>query len=281
MSDRHISGSTRVAAVIGSPVRHSLSPTLHNAAFSAGGLDWRFVAFDVAAGRAMAAVAAMQLLGIGGLAVTMPHKADVATAVDELDPAAAALASVNTVVLRADGSTFGASTDGDGFVNALASDGFEVDGKRVVLLGAGAAARSIVDALGRAGAATISIVNRTTATAAAAARLSAGAHVGSLADVETADLVVNTTPVGMAGQPNSASLPLPESLLRPDLAVADIVYHPLSTPLLLAARAVGAPTFDGLGMLIHQAALQQQLWTGVTPDVRVLREAAMVELGTR
>lgn len=281
MSDSDISGNTRVAAVIGSPVRHSLSPALHNAAFAASGLDWRFVAFEVAAGRAQAAVAAMQLLGIGGLAVTMPHKADVAAVVDELDPAAVALASVNTVVLRPDGSTFGASTDGDGFVNALAAEDFAVAGKRVVLLGAGAAARSIIDALGRAGATAISILNRTAETAAEAARLAAVAHVGALTDVEEADLLVNTTPMGMAGQSESASLPLPASLLRTDLAVADIVYHPLDTPLLQAARAVGAHAFDGLGMLIHQAALQQHMWTGVTPDVRVLREAAMVELRDR
>ena len=107
-----ITGTTRLAAVIGSPVRHSLSPALHNAAFDAAGLDWRMVAFEVAPGDGAAAVAAMRTLGIGGLAVTTPHKADVAAAVDEVDPAASTLRSVNTVVLRDDGSTLGASTDG-------------------------------------------------------------------------------------------------------------------------------------------------------------------------
>jgi shikimate dehydrogenase len=269
-----ISASTRLAAVIGSPVRHSLSPALHNAAFGAAGLDWRFVAFEVAPGHGAGAVAAMRTLGIGGLAVTMPHKADVAAAVDELDPAAAALRSVNTVVLRPDGSTFGASTDGAGFVEWVAERGFELAGARVAVLGAGAAGRSIVDALDRAGAVEIVIVNRSVAAAEAASALSATARVGSPADVATATLVVNTTSVGMG----TDELPLDPALLRPDLTVADIVYHPLDTALLRAARAVGARTIDGLGMLVHQAVLQQELWTGRRPDPAVLRSAAESEL---
>ena len=276
-----ISGATRVAGVIGSPVRHSLSPALHNAAFEAGGLDWRFVAFVVAPGQGAAAVAAMRALGIGGLAVTMPHKADVAAAVDELDPAAAALGSVNTVLLRSDGSTYGTSTDGRGFVDALAADGLMVAGKRIAVLGAGGAARSIVDALGRSGAADIAIVNRSVGTATAAATLAASARVGSLDDISAADLLVNTTPVGMGATKHERELPVDANFLRPDLAVADIVYHPLVTPLLRAAAEAGARAFDGLGMLVHQAALQQQLWTGIAPDASVLRRAALAELTAR
>ena len=109
-------GATQLTAVIGSPVRHSLSPTLHNAAFEAADRDWVMLAFEVARGSGAAAVDAMRTLGVRGLAVTMPHKSDVAAAVDVVDPAAAALGSVNTVVLRDDGTTFGASTDGAGFV---------------------------------------------------------------------------------------------------------------------------------------------------------------------
>lgn len=278
---RQITGLTRVAAVIGSPVQHSLSPALHNAAFAASGLDWRFLAFEVAPGEGRAAVAAMQTLGISGLAVTMPHKADVAQAVDELDPASRSLRSVNTVLLRPDGTTYGVSTDGAGFVNSLAAAGFQVAGKHVVVLGAGAAARSIIDALGRAGASDIAIVNRTAQAAADATQLATAARVGSPADAATAHLLVNTTPVGMGSGVQDATLPVAVTLLRPNLAVADIVYHPLDTPLLRAAGAVGAATFDGLGMLVHQAALQQRLWTGITPDVNVLRAAALAELGVR
>lgn len=272
-----ITGTTRLAAVIGHPVRHSLSPALHNAAFDAGGLDWRLVAFDVAPGGAAEAIAAMRVLGIGGFAVTMPHKGDAAASVDEVDEAAAALGSVNSVVLREDGSTFGASTDGPGFVDSLTAAGVALHGSRVVMLGAGGAARSIVDALGRSGVADIAVVNRTEANAVAVSRLAEQARVGAAHDVSSADLLVNTTSIGMG----SGDLPLDPALLHDRLTVADIVYHPRRTALLAAAEAVGAATIDGLGMLVHQAVRQQQLWTGVRPDPSVMHAAAEAELARR
>ena len=272
-----ISGATRLAAVIGSPVRHSLSPAMHNAAFAASGLDWRFVAFDVAPGAVADAVAAMRSLGIGGYAVTMPLKEAIVAVVDAVDPAAEALRSVNTVVLRDDGSTFGVSTDGAGFVDSLRDAGFDVDWRRVVVLGAGGAARSIVDALGRAGAGDIAVVNRTPSRAAAAAVLADAARVGTWDDLADADLLVNSTSVGMGADRS----PVDPALLRPGLVVADNVYHPVDTALLRAARAAGAETIDGLGMLVHQAIRQQQLWTGVRPDPAVLRGAAEHELACR
>ncbi len=272
-----ISGSTRLAAVIGSPVAHSLSPAIHNAAFAASGLDWRFVAFEVAPGHAIAAVTAMKTLGISGLAVTAPHKRDAAIAVDEVDAAGRALESVNTVVLRADGSTFGASTDGAGFVDSVRAAGIDLIGLRVAVLGAGGAARSVVDALGRAGVVDIAIINRTRSPAVVAAALSDVARVGSTDDIEGANLLVNTTSVGMGTDES----PLDGAHLRSGLVVADIVYHPLETALLRAAREAGSPTLDGLGMLIHQAVLQQQLWTGVRPDPDVMRAAATAELERR
>lgn len=272
---RSIGPTTQLAAVIGSPVAHSLSPALHNAAFEAADLDWRFVAFDVAPGSAASAVDAMRTLGIRGLAVTMPHKEDVAAAVDRLAPSAAALRSVNTVVLDADGGTIGFSTDGDGFIGSLAAAGVALTGARVVVLGAGGAARSIIDALGRAGAADVAVVNRTPSAAESAAELVSAARVGTLDDVTLADVLVNATSIGMG----TDQLPVPAELLRLELIVADIVYHPLETAFLRAARAIGAPVIDGLGMLVHQAALQQQHWTGVLPDVEPLRRAAIAELG--
>lgn len=272
-----ISGATRLAAVIGSPVGHSLSPALHNAAFAASGLDWRFVAFDVAAGRGGEAIAAMRTLGLGGLAVTMPHKADVATAVDELDPTAATLASVNTVVLREDGSTYGTSTDGLGFVDSLDAAGVPVSGARFLVLGAGGAGRAIIAALGREGVADIAVVNRTASAAEAAAALTAVARVGSLDDLARAEVLVNTTSIGMG----SDECPIDPSALHGGLAVADIVYHPLETALLRAARDRGATTVDGLGMLVHQAVRQQELWTGTMPDAAAMRAAAERELRDR
>ena len=269
-----ITAGTRVAAVIGSPVRHSLSPALHNAAFTQLGIDWVYLAFEVEAGRAPAALDAMRVLGIAGLSVTMPHKEAVAAAVDALDPAAAALRSVNTVVAHPDGRLIGYSTDGDGLIASLHAAGIAVAGRETCVLGGGGAARAICEALGRAGAARVAVVNRTAAAAEAAAALavSNGLLVGSVGaahDIADAEIVINATSVGMA----TSELPCDPSLLHAGQVVADIVYHPRETALLLAAHAVGAITVAGLGMLVHQAALQQQLWHGAMPDVAVMSAA--------
>ena len=273
-----ISATTRVAAVIGSPVRHSLSPALHNAGFAATGVDWVYAAFEVESGGARAALDAMRILGLGGLSVTMPHKEDVAELVDELDAAATALRSVNTVVPIGDGRLKGYSTDGAGFLASLAAQGVEVVGTRVCVLGGGGAARAIVDALARAGAAAITVVNRSPERAQAAALLANG--VGAVGEVEAiadCDLLVNATSIGMG----SEELPCDPQLLRDGLVVADIVYHPRSTALLAEARQRGARTVEGLGMLVHQAVVQQQLWTGITPDPAVMWAAAERELASR
>jgi shikimate dehydrogenase len=273
---RPITGGTRLAAVIGSPVRHSLSPALHNAAFEAGDLDWRFVAFDVPPGGAAEAVSAMKTLGIGGLAVTMPHKTDVAGAVDQVDDVSTALGAVNTVVLRSDGSTVGASTDGAGFVASLQEADVALDGVRAVVLGAGGAARAIAQALDRF-AGTVTIVNRTRSTAEQLVGLGRTIEVGDDSAIAESRLLVNATSVGMG----TVDLPVDPELLHDRLTVADIVYHPIETALLAAARSVGARVVDGLGMLVHQAVLQQQLWTGVRPDPAVMRAAAEAELARR
>ena len=272
-----IGGATRLAAVIGSPISHSLSPVLHNAAFDAAGHDWRMLAFEVGAGGGAGAVAAMKALGIGGLSVTTPLKSEIAAAVDDVDRAAAALSSVNTVVLRDDGSTFGASTDGIGFVDSLTASGVSLSGARVVVIGAGAAARSIVDAIGRAGVADLAIVNRTAATAHRAAMLADAARVGEPSDIAGADLLVNATSVGMG----SDDTPVDATLLHAGLVVADVVYHPLTTRLLRDAAAAGSRTIDGLGMLVHQAVHQQRLWTGTSPDPSMMRAAAEAALAVR
>lgn len=273
----------RVAALIGSPVAHSLSPVIHQAAFDAAGDPWTYAAFDVADGRGADAIAAMRVLGIAGLSVTMPHKHDVAAAVDRLDPAAAALRSVNTVSWDG-GDLVGSSTDGAGFVAALAEDGIDVHGLKIAIVGAGGAARSVIDALGRAGADSIRVVNRTASTAESASELATVAAVGTVDDIETADLVVNASSVGMGIEPSIATasdLPCSPESLQASQIVVDLVYHPLQTAWLDAAEQVGARTIDGLGMLIHQAALQQLAWLGRLPDVSVMRRAAESALRER
>ena len=269
-------GATRLAGVIGHPIRHSLSPVLHNAAFAALELDWAFVAFDVAPGQGGAAVEGMRALGIEGLSVTMPHKADAAAAVDELAPHAVTLGSVNTVVRR--GNTLvGENTDGAGFINALRLDeGFDPAGRKCVVFGAGGAARAVVLALADAGASEVIVVNRTPDRAAVAAALApAVARVGVEADAASADLVVNATPVGMTGD---AGVPLDASLLHGGQLVVDLVYIPAVTPLVSAARERGATAVNGLGMLIHQAALAIQHWTGLDAPLEAMSAAAVAEL---
>ncbi len=271
-----ISGSTRLAAVIGDPVRHSLSPAIHNAAFAACGLDWVYVALPVAAGQGARAVEAMKLFGIDGLSVTMPHKAAVAEAADELTESARAL-GVSNCLYRRDGLVVGDSTDGDGFVAAFTAQfGRSIQGLSVLVAGAGGAARSIVEAVGRAGASRIVVVNRSPAGAEAAAALAPQAIAGPYGDpspVAEADVVVNATALGMTGGPDPAAIPVPTEALGPDHLVIDIVYQPRRTPLLVAAEARGAGVADGVGMLVHQAALAFERWTGVAAPLETMAAA--------
>lgn len=267
-------GATSVAAVIGSPVRHSRSPAIHNAAFAACGLDWVYLAFDVTAEDAVAAVRGAAALGVRGLSVTMPLKEAVIDAVDELSPTAVALGAVNSLTIG-EGRIRGDNTDGGGLVRALAAEGKAVTGLHVAVLGAGGAARAAALALAGAGAATVVVVNRDRGRAEVAAAL-AGAvgRVGNPSDVGRADLVVHATPVGMAGGPAEGQLPPGADLVHSGQTVVDLVYHPLRTPLLAAAAAAGATALDGLGMLVHQAAAQFEAWTGVEAPVEVMDRAA-------
>ena len=272
MSDRQvITGATRVVGVIGDPVGHSRSPAMHNAAFDALGLDWVYVAFPVPRGAGGAAVRAAPTLGLAGLNVTMPHKADAAAACDDLAPEAVALGAVNTVV-DAGGTLVGHSTDGDGFLRALDDDGVTVAEERVLVLGAGGAARAITHALGRVGAHVTVAARRRDPGRNAAALAPDGVAVGlDEIVVDRFDVIVNATPLGMHGEP----APLDTAQLQPDQFVFDTVY-PADTPLLLEARARGLRAAGGLGMLVHQGALSFSLWTGVTPPLDVMRAAASV-----
>lgn len=274
-----LSGHTRVVGVIGDPVAHSLSPTLHNAAFAALELDWVYVAFPVPRGRSADAVAAVSALGLAGLNVTMPHKEDVASACDDLTPDAATLRSVNTVVALPDGRSLGDSTDGPGFLDAMAVEGISVAGKPVLVLGAGGAARAVVLALGRAGAAVTVAARRPDAAEAAAALTPGGCALAlGAADPSAFAVIVNATPLGMSG---GDPLPVDPESLHSGQAVVDLVYHPADTPLLTAARARGALAVNGLGMLLHQAARSFTLWTGEPAPVEAMRAAVTAVLVTR
>ena len=230
-----IAGTTRVAGVIGMPVRHSLSPVIVNAAFDAMALDWSYFAFEVEPERIAQALDGMRALQLGGLSVTMPHKEAVAQLVDRCSADAAALRAVNCVVPDGD-ELLGENTDGPGFVDAVRSElEFELPGCRAVVIGAGGAARAVVLALARAGAADVAILNRTAAKAEQAAALAPSvARVSDAAAVADASLIVNATPVGMT----DTATPIDPALLEPRHTVVDLVYHPQSTP--LARRGPGA-----------------------------------------
>jgi len=274
-----LSGHTRVVGVIGDPVAHSLSPTLHNAAFEALGLDWVYVAFPVSRGRGAEAVAAVAALGLAGLNVTMPHKEDVAGACDELTADAAALRSVNTVVARPGGRTLGDSTDGPGFLDAVAAEGIAVAGEPVLVLGAGGAARAVVLALGRAGA-SVTVAARRPDAAESAAALAPSARAVPIGAVDPAafTVIVNATPLGMSG---GDPLPVDPGALHAGQSVVDLVYHPADTPLLTAARARGAAAVNGLGMLLHQAARSFTLWTAEPAPIDAMRAAVAAVLAAR
>jgi shikimate dehydrogenase len=275
-----LTGTTRVAGVIGDPVRHSLSPLLHNAAFAAVGLDWAFAAFPVRAGAGAAALDAMRALRLEGLNVTMPLKGEVADAVDRLAPSAEALRSVNTVVWVGT-ELVGESTDGPGLVAALRADeGFDPGGRRCLVLGSGGAARAVVHALAGAGAASVVVAARRPAAAASVATLAGPVgRVGTVDEADDVELVVDATPVGMAG--HDPGPPIDPSRMGPGQLVVDLVYDPPWTPLLEAARGAGAATANGLGMLLHQAALAFRLWTGEDPPLEAMSAALVAELTRR
>ena len=269
-----------MAAVIGDPVRHSVSPAIHNAAFRSLELDWVFVAFEVAREELADAIAGMRGLGIDGLSVTMPHKDGAAALVDRLTPAAKALGAVNCVA-REGTVLVGDNTDGAGFIDALRQDeGFDPSGRPCAVLGAGGAARAIVYALAEAGAADVVVVNRTAERGEEAAALAGGAgRVGTAADVKTAELVVNATPVGMPriGVPpdGDEELPIDADVLRAGHVVVDLVYVPPQTPLLREARRRGATSVNGLGMLVHQAGHAFRRWTAQEPPLPAMSAAAI------
>lgn len=270
-----------MVGVIGDPVAHSLSPLLHNTAFAEMGLDWVSTGFRVVAGRTAEALVGAMALGIRGLSVTMPHKEPVAELVEDLSPLAARLGAVNCLVGGRAGWR-GENTDGAGLVAALRrGDRFDPAGHRCLVVGAGGAARSVIAALAGAGAAEVVVVNRSAARARAALALAGPVgRIGGAEDAPDSDLVVNATPVGMAGGRTGtadtepvAPWPLDPSRLHAGQVVVDLIYHPAETAWMEAAAGQGASVSNGLGMLVHQAALQVAAWTGAEPPLEAMWRA--------
>ena len=225
------------------------------------------------AGEAGDALDGVRAAGLAGISVTMPHKADVAALVDECSPVAQRLGAVNCVVNR-DGVLYGTNTDGAGFVASLGRGaGVSVEGLRCLVIGAGGAARAVVLALAEAGATTVGVMNRTASRAVEIPEQVV--QVGDDEAVAQAELVVNATPLGMAdgGADDDGTWLVAPSLLHAGQVVADLVYVPRPTRWLAAAAESGATTLDGLGMLVHQAAAQIELWTGQSAPVDAMWRA--------
>lgn len=266
-----LTGKAKVAGVIGWPVTHSKSPRLHGHWLAQYGIDGAYIPLPVSPDDLPSAVRALPKLGFQGANVTVPHKAAAAELCDELEPHAQRLGVVNTLICTRDGLR-GANTDGLGFLNNLfhGAPNWRPEAAPAVVLGAGGAARAVVVALLDAGAREIRVLNRTRARAESLAQ-EFGEHIrvfawGDWAQAfPDAGLLVNTTSLGMTGQP---ALSVDLTTLPRNALVNDIVYQPLETGLLAAARARGGnPVVDGLGMLLHQAVPGFQAWFGVHPEV--------------
>jgi shikimate dehydrogenase len=263
---RTLSGKSRLAGILGWPVAHSRSPRLHNFWLARHGVDGAYVPLPVRPERFASAVRALADCGFRGANVTIPHKEAAFDLCDEVSPVARRAGSVNTLLFR-DGRIEGTSTDGFGFLESIREQapGWRAADGPAVILGAGGAVRAVAAALLDAGCPRLTIVNRTPARAAAIARdLGGPVEVSAEPPLGEAALLVNGTSLGMQGEP---PLAMDLSPLPPQALVADMVYVPLETALLAAARARGLRAVDGLGMLLHQARPGFEAWFGVAPTV--------------
>lgn len=275
MTDKNLTperpGEKIIAGVIGTPIKHSRSPLMHNRWLSAHGIEGIYAPIEIAPGDLETRLAALAAEGLRGVNVTIPHKEVVFALVDERDQAARKIGAVNTVIFRKNGRTLGINTDARGFATSLQSATAPWAGGPAMVLGAGGAARGVVYGLIEAGVPEIRIVNRTLERAEVIAKDLSGLGASLIPlpwdklseQMNDLSLLVNATSLGLAGgQP----LELDLAPLKPGALVTDIVYAPLETDLLRAAKMAGHETVDGLGMLIHQARFAFEAWFGILPE---------------
>lgn len=279
-----IRGTTRLTALLGHPVAHSISPLMHNEAFSLLGLDFAYLAFDVAPADLKTAVEGLKAVNIRGFNLTMPHKTAIMEYVDELTTASRLCGAVNTVI-NENGKLIGHTTDGAGYMQSAADAGFQLKGKTMTLLGAGGAATAICTQAALDGVKEIHIFKRNNAsfprTVAFAQKVTRDTgctvRVYDMADqtqmkksLEASAILTNATNVGMEPETDK-SLIYDRSWFRPDLIVSDIIYHPKETLLLRLAREAGCPTMNGMYMLLFQGAASFECWTGQKMPVEEIR----------
>ncbi|QTH46635.1 shikimate dehydrogenase [Cohnella sp. LGH] len=271
---------TALFGVIGDPIRHSKSPIMLNRAFRETGVNGVYAAFHVTPERLEQAIAGVRGLGFRGLNVTIPHKVEVMQFLDEISEGAQAIGAVNTIV-NENGRLIGYNTDGIGYVRSLKEEAEpDLSGKTIVVLGAGGAARGILWALAQEGPAAIFVANRTEAKAVelagsfpSAMRISAVPGNGLQSVVAEADVVVNTTSVGMS--PNVDALPIDPAWLKPGAVASDLIYNPLKTAFLSRAEERGCRIHGGLGMFVYQGAYAFEYWTGKPAPIAAMREVVL------
>ena len=278
----HIDGSTRLVGIIGNPLDHSLSPTIHNAAFDYLGLNWCYVPLPVEEGNLSAGVDGIKALRFAGVNVTMPFKTEVLPLLDEVAMFADSVGAVNTILVDK-GKLIGYNTDGRGFYTALVRDlAYDVKGRKVLVLGAGGASRSVTVSLALAGCSSIVIVNRSPERSKQLSEI----ILKSAPDIDVewlspddnydivvaeSDVIINATPLTTF----NGSLRVPVSLLNKNQLVCDLNYSLYQPPLLQEAEARGAQVMDGKGMLLYQAAAAFEIWTGLEAPVEVMRVALL------
>ena len=281
---QHTTGHTKLLCLLGSPVAHSISPEMHNEACALLDLDYHYLAFDVPAERLDVAVNGLKEMGVAGFNLTMPDKNRMAELCDELSPAAQICGAVNTVV-NDNGRLIGHTTDGIGYMLSARDAGCDLTGKRMVQLGAGGAGTAVLVQAAIDGLASIDVFNTRDAFWPRVERIvkqlneRTQCHVNlhDLADlkdlrgcVAQADLLLNTTPVGMSKIPGCL---IPDSsYFHPGLVVSDVIYDPKETQLLRMAREAGLKTFNGLYMLLYQGAAAFELWTGEKMPTEAIKE---------
>ena len=283
-----ITGKTRLLAVIGAPIGHSLSPIIQNAALHAAGLDYVYTALPVRADALASAVRGLRDAGIAGFNVTIPFKTEIIPLLDALSEDARRIHAVNTVVIE-DGRMVGHNTDVAGFLAGFAERGIALTGKKAVLIGAGGAARAALWGLLRSGVSSIVIGVRNAAKGTAlAADFAADGDVRAVSFDDTAwiaacsdaDIVVQTTPLGMT--PHTEEMPpVDAAVINPSAVVYDLIYTPAETRFLREARARGCETINGETMLVAQGAEAFSLWTGIRPDVELMKRVLREELSRR
>ena len=275
-----------LVGVFGQPVAENPTGVMQEAGFAAAGLNWRYLNFEVPAEKLKAAMQAMDALGMRGINLTIPHKVAVIEHLDDLSPEARAIGAVNTVRMD-NGRKIGENTDGKGFLRGVRTDaGMDPEGKRVVLLGAGGAARAIGTELVLAGAADLLVVNRSAErgkTMVSDLLAATGGPVrfeqweGTYTVPDTCDLFVNATSIGL--YPDVQAMPAVDlSTASGGMLVADAVFNPPETRLLATARKRGLPTMDGLSMLVYQGVIAFEMWTGQSPDETAMKSALKAAL---